>query len=270
VSAVTRTAERRTQEKNLSLPSVFTSEGEAALAAVLALRPLMAFDFDGTLAPIVSRPDDARISQAVAMRMQALAARLPVAIVTGRSVADARERLGFEPRFLVGNHGSEDVHEGYDAAALAAAMDGLRSSLARRSDELRQAGVQVEDKGLSIALHYRLARDRGQAGALIAQLVSDLDSTLRVFSGKMVENVMSAQAPDKAQAVRSLVARCAAQAAFFAGDDVNDEPVFASAPAHWLTLRVGREDPNSRARFCIEGQQEMAFFLDRILCLYPL
>jgi len=269
VSAVTRTAERLTQEKTLSLPSVFTSEGEAALAAVLALRPLMAFDFDGTLAPIVSRPDDARISQAVATRMQALAARLPVAIVTGRSVADARERLGFEPRFLVGNHGSEDAHEGYDAVALAAAMDGLRGCLARCSEELKRAGVQVEDKGLSIALHYRLARDRAQASALITELLSGIDSKLRLFSGKMVENVVPAHAPDKAHAVRSLVARCAASAAFFAGDDVNDEPVFASAPAHWLTLRVGRDDPNSRARFCIEGQQEMAFFLDRVLCLYP-
>jgi len=248
---------------------VFTPEGEAALAAVLALRPLMAFDFDGTLAPIVARPDDARISQAVAMRMQALAARLPVAIVTGRSVADARQRLGFEPRFLVGNHGSEDAHEDHDAVALAAALDGLRGCLAQHAEALKRAGVQAEDKGLSIALHYRLARDHAQASALIAELLSGIDSTLRVFPGKMVENVMPAQAPDKAHAVRSLVARCAAAAAFFAGDDVNDEPVFASAPAHWLTLRVGSDDPTSRARFCIAGQQEMAFFLDRILSLYP-
>jgi len=251
----------------MTLPSVFSSDGDAALAAVLSLRPLLAFDFDGTLAPIVARPDDARISKAVALRMQALAARLPVAIVTGRSVADARERLGFEPRFLVGNHGSEDAHDEYDSVALAAALDYLRRSLGKRSADLTRAGVQVEDKGLSIALHYRLARERAQASALIAELLSSVDSTLRVFSGKMVVNIMSSRAPDKARAVRSLVERCNAAAAFFAGDDVNDEPVFASAPAHWLTLRVGRDDPTSRARFCIEGQHEMALLLDRILSL---
>ena len=255
------------EEKILSLPSVLTSEGEAALATVLGLHPLMAFDFDGTLAPIVARPDDARISQAVALRMQALAARLPVAIVTGRSVADARERLGFEPRFLIGNHGSEDAHAEFDAVALAAALDGLRDSLGKRWSDLNRAGVLVEDKGLSIALHFRLARERAHAVALIAELLPGADSTLRVFSGKMVMNVMSARAPDKADAVRSLVERCNAAAAFFAGDDVNDEPVFASAPAHWLTLRVGCAGPASHARFCLEVQQEMAPLLDRILSL---
>ena len=255
------------EEKTLSLPSVFTSEGEAALAAVLSLRPLMAFDFDGTLAPIVARPDDARISKTVASRMQALAARLPVAIVTGRSVADARGRLGFEPRFLVGNHGSEDGQDPVDAAALAAGLDDFRGSVDKRSDDLNRAGVLVEDKGLSMALHYRLAHDRAHASALIAELLSGVDSTLHVFSGKMVVNIMSSRAPDKAHAVRSLVERCGAAAAFFAGDDVNDEPVFASAPGHWLTLRVGRDTPTSRARFCIEGQREMALLLDRILSL---
>lgn len=260
-------ADDGTKEQTLPLPSVFTSEGDAALAAVLALHPLMAFDFDGTLAPIVARPDDARISSAVALRMQALAARLPVAIVTGRAVADARDRLGFEPRFLVGNHGSEDAQGKVDAGALVVALDGLRAKLGMHSDDLIRAGVQVEDKGLSIALHYRLARQRTQASTLIAELLSRVDSSLRVFSGKMVVNVMSSHAPDKAHALRSLVERCGAAAAFFAGDDVNDEPVFASAPSHWLTLRVGRDDPSTRARFCIEGQQEMALLLDRILDL---
>ena len=273
MSGATRRADgpdfRLHEEPTLSLPSLFTAEGEAALAAVVALRPLMAFDFDGTLAPIVARPDDARISQAVATRMQALAALLPVAIVTGRSVSDVRERLGFEPRFLVGNHGSEDAHAGADAAALSAALDCLRSCLDQRSDDLNRAGVLVEDKGLSIALHYRLAHDRTQASTLISALLSRFDSTLSVFPGKMVVNVMSACAPDKAHAVSSLVERCGAAAAFFAGDDANDEPVFASAPAHWLTLRVGCDEPTSRARFCIEGQQEMALLLDRILSLCP-
>ena len=62
---------------------LFTPEGEAGLAAILRKRPLLAFDFDGTLAPIVARPDDARISRRAAARLGSLAARLPVAIVTG-------------------------------------------------------------------------------------------------------------------------------------------------------------------------------------------
>jgi len=62
---------------------VLGQEGEAALAALLRRSPVLGFDFDGTLAPIVTRPDQARMSQSVSGKLRRLAARLPVAIVTG-------------------------------------------------------------------------------------------------------------------------------------------------------------------------------------------
>lgn len=248
-----------------TMQPLFTPDGEAALAAVLRLRPLMAFDFDGTLAPIVARPDDARVSVAVASRLAALTARLPVAIVTGRSVADVRGRLGFEPKFIVGNHGAEEAPQHATANRLAEPLDGLRALLQAREADLLAAGVAVEDKGLSIALHYRLSRDRPRAQQLIAALLDPPPAGLRLFAGKMVVNAMAADAPDKAHAVHALVARVGATAALFAGDDVNDEPVFVSAPPHWLTLRVGRDDPNSRARFYVDGPQQMALLLERVL-----
>ncbi|RZJ07222.1 MAG: trehalose-phosphatase [Rubrivivax sp.] len=247
------------------MQSLFTPEGEGALAAVLKLRPLMAFDFDGTLAPIVARPDDARISVAVASRLNALSARLPVAIVTGRTVADVQGRLGFEPQFIVGNHGAEEAQPDADATRLVEPLNGLRALLQAHGTELHAAGVSVEDKGLSVALHYRLSRDRPGAQELIAALLDPPPAGLRLFAGKMVVNAVAADAPDKAHAVQSLVSRVDAAAAFFAGDDVNDEPVFVSAPPHWLTLRVGRDDPSSRARFYIDGPQEMALLLERVL-----
>ncbi|MCE4554133.1 trehalose-phosphatase [Pelomonas cellulosilytica] len=250
----------------MRMQSLFTPEGEAALAAVLRLRPLMAFDFDGTLAPIVARPDDARVSVAVTSRLEALTARLPVAIVTGRTIADVRGRLGFEPQFIVGNHGAEEAQShGTQAQRLSEPLDRLRALLNAREADLRAAGIGVEDKGLSIALHYRLSRDRGHAEQLLAALLNPTPEGLRLFAGKMVVNAVAADAPDKADAVRALVSRVNAAAAFFAGDDVNDEPVFESAPPHWLTLRVGRDDPGSRARFCLEGPQQMALVLERVL-----
>ena len=77
---------------------LLSARGEAALAALMRRRPLLAFDFDGTLAPIVARPEDARVPAAVAARLAVLALRLPVAIVTGRAIGDVRHRLGFEPQ----------------------------------------------------------------------------------------------------------------------------------------------------------------------------
>ncbi len=246
---------------------LFTPEGQAALDATMRLRPLLAFDFDGTLAPIVSHPDDALIPPDVADKLQQLSRHLPVAIVTGRAVADVRARLGFEPQFVVGNHGAEDGLGTADAARRARRLDPLRQRLAARHAELAALGVHVEDKDQSIALHYRQARPRQRAISLISELLAPADDALRTFSGKMVENVVAADSPDKAEAVQSLLARSGARSVVFAGDDVNDEPVFVAAPPEWLTVRIGRDVENSRARFFLDGPAQVSTWLQAMLDL---
>jgi trehalose 6-phosphate phosphatase len=126
-------------------------------------------------------------------------------------------------------------------------------------------GVLVEDKGQSIALHYRLAHARSRALALIQELLAQPGLSLHSFAGKMVVNVTGRAAPDKAHAVRTLVSRCGASCALFAGDDVNDEPVFVAAPSDWLTVRVGRDEPASRAQYFLDSPVEMALLLERML-----
>jgi trehalose 6-phosphate phosphatase len=260
--------------------------GRAALAALMCgapargvggaptTPPLVGFDFDGTLAPIVARPHDARIPLPVLRRLRALAARVPVAVVSGRAVADVRARLGFEPWALVGNHGAElgaGAVTAVTAAAgapIAAALDGVRRALHAEHGALREAGVMVEDKGLSIALHYRLARDRAAALALVHRLLAAAGPGFDVQGGKMVANVLPRGAPDKADAMRDLARRCGAERVFFAGDDENDEPVFRSAPREWLTVRVGRDGPpHTAARFRLDAPGELTWVLDEMLRL---
>ena len=252
---------------------LFSPDGEAALTILMRRQPLLAFDFDGTLAPIVEHPDHARILPDLAGRLRALAARLPVAIVTGRARADVQPRLGFEPRYVVGNHGAE--HEGggehvdpETALAAAAALRGLRQRLHEHALELAGAGVMVEDKGASLALHYRTAPEPGLALALILALLAPAHDALHVFAGKMVVNAVAAGAPDKADAMRRLVAHSGVTAAFFAGDDLNDEPVFAAAPPDWLTVRVGPAEWLTQARYCLNSPEEMVRLLDRMLALH--
>ena len=243
---------------------LFTPAGEQALAAVLALQPLLAFDFDGTLAPIVARPDDARVSAAVAQQLRQLAQLRPVAIVTGRTVADVLPRLGFDPQYIIGNHGAEDPYRPPSPHG-SAALDALRQRIARMAYDLSSAGVTVEDKLYSMALHYRLARDRDLALACIHEVLEDLDPHLLSFGGKCVVNVVVADAPDKGDAVIGLVERAGLQAAVFVGDDLNDEAVFERAAPHWLTVRIGRDDPRSRANFFLDGHAEVALFLRMML-----
>lgn len=251
---------------------LFSPQGLHALASTLQRSPLVGFDFDGTLAPIVHRPEQACVPLPLRYRLRRLAARLPVAVVSGRSLADLTERVDFGVRYAVGNHGAEAEVAGLPSPQPSPAsgrgsgeLEALRERLGEYEERLRAAGVKVEDKGLSLALHYRLARNPDAAVAAIQALLRPFAGTLRVFPGKMVENVTGADVPDKAVAMHGLVRHCGARCAIFFGDDANDEPVFASAPPDWLTVRVGAEDRDSRADYFIHQPSDMVMVVDRML-----
>ena len=245
---------------------LLTPEGERALQAVMRLRPLLAFDFDGTLAPIVARPDEAKVPESVSRGLAELARDLPVAIITGRSVADVRTRLGFEPQYVIGNHGAEDPNlprQAQDSQPL----DALRQRIASHADDLAAAGVSVEDKRLSLALHYRLARDPGAALVSIEALLQGIEPSLKRFGGKCVVNVLAAGLPDKGDALAALVRRANVAAAVFVGDDVNDEAVFMRAEPPSLTIRIGDDDPLSKAMYFLDSDAQLALVLQRMLTM---
>jgi trehalose 6-phosphate phosphatase len=242
---------------------LFTPGGEAALAAVMRRDPLLAFDFDGTLAPIVDRPDDASVPDEVSRCLAKLARAHPVAVITGRLIADVRARLGFEPQFVIGNHGAENDWSRMPESA-AQALDALRGRIAAAGRRLAEAGVIVEDKRYSLAFHYRLAADAAIAFAAIGALLGELAPPLGRFGGKYVVNVVASGMPDKGEALARLVHRAGAGAAFFAGDDVNDEAVFRRAAPPWLTIRIGRDDPMSQAMYFLDDVTELVPVLRRM------
>lgn len=237
---------------------LFSPTGQRAIADVLERRPLIAFDFDGTLAPIVSTPEQARTGLGVARAMARLCELAPVAVVTGRAIADVRERLGFMPRHIVGNHGAEQA-----GSAAPAAPDRWREALTRHAALFNAHGILVEDKQHSLTLHYRLAPDRAQAERCILEMVATLDPAPQVIGGKCVVNLLPADAPDKYQAIRRLLLDEGRSHAIFIGDDLTDEVVFDQAPPDWLTVRVEYRD-QSRARFFLNAQSEVATFIQAL------
>ena len=245
---------------------LLSPEGARALAELLARAPLIAFDFDGTLAPIVERPDDAHVPEAMAEALRALAARHPLAVISGRDADDLRARLGFDAQWVIGNHGAEhDDPAPVEIRAAQAALDGWRGTLVAEHSALDELGVVVEDKRLSVALHYRGARDVERARVHLARLVSHLPPELAAFGGKFVVNVVARALPDKGATLRALVRKTGAGAAFFAGDDVNDESVFEQAEPHWLTVRIGRDVSDSRAMYGLDSHEELLAVLHAML-----
>ena len=240
-----------------------SAPGQKTIGDAIQSDMLYAFDFDGTLAPIVANPELARPSQSVIRHMQSLCELANVAVVSGRRIEDVRERLGFTPHYLIGNHGIEN-----DDGARNESGDEItsvwRKSLEKRGHQLRQAGIVIEDKGLSFSLHYRIARDRAQALATIDDLANTLEPYPKRIGGKFVVNFLPPDAPDKFHALQALMTKRGFRSAFFMGDDVTDDLVFDQAPTHWLTIRVERLE-GSRARFYLSSQNEVVLLLQTLI-----
>jgi trehalose 6-phosphate phosphatase len=240
-------------------------EGQDELRRLAGVSALYAFDFDGTLAPIVSQPDRARSGSGVRRRLALLARQAPVVVISGRSLADLRPRIPAEVRLCVGNHGSEGIDEGVDAEQMRQVCD----AWARQLEEMlaeppRVAGIVVENKGLTLSVHYRLARDRTSAARRLAEIVKLLVPAPRVIGGKFVVNLLPPGARTKFETLVEIARRESAERVLFVGDDETDELAFEQAPPHWMTVRV-EFDHSSRAKYFVHQQAEVAMLLDRLL-----
>ena len=232
---------------------LISQEGRAALAELLGAGAVFGFDFDGTLAPICPLPDQVRMAPPVAAAFTELSARLPVALITGRSIADVSARLDGTPRWVVGNHGVEGM-PGVDAAMLAqhrATSRAWQAQLAAGGP--LGEGMFVEDKTYTLCLHYRLAPDQEAARAQLEQRIAQLDPQPHIVTGKCVLNLLPQGSADKFIALERLAASFGGGRAFFIGDDDTDESVFRRAPDNWVTVRVGSDKP-SAARFVVPDQ----------------
>ncbi len=227
-------------------------------------RLLLAFDLDGTLAPIAARPEEARVPDEVQQLLAALAVRTPVAIVTGRAVRDARRMLWFTPRYFVGNHGAEGI-PGTEAAGPGYVRVCRKWTAAVRASRIhdRLPGTLVEDKGYSLALHYRLARSPEQARDALLDVVRTLDPAPRIVAGKRVLNLVPPDAPHKGDALRELIAHARTDRAVYIGDDITDEDVFELRLPGVRTIRVEPEGETA-ADFFLARQQDVGALLREV------
>lgn len=224
---------------------------------------LLAFDFDGTLAPIVSDRDRAAMRARTTRLFEAVCALYPVAVISGRSVRDVGARLGgARVRHVVGNHGMEPSEH---LARYEAQTSRASALLAEALGSVQ--GVDIEDKRLSVALHYRASRKKRLARAAILAAVSGLPVALRVVPGKMVINAVPADAPDKGDALLRLRGVEGADTALYIGDDVTDEDVFVlDQPGRLLSVRVGRAK-HTAAPWFIRDQKAIDLLLSRLASL---
>jgi len=180
-------------------------------------RAAILLDIDGTLAPIVARPEDAAVPEETRDVLRDLVGRYAlVAAVTGRPSALGRDFVGVDGMEIVGSHGLE----------LADGADEWRTRLR----EFRETvDWPVEDKGLGLSYHYRTHEDPERARAELEQVAERARSAgLRARFGRMVLEVLPPLEADKGTAVRALLEQPGLTRALFAGDDTTDLDAFGA------------------------------------------
>jgi trehalose 6-phosphate phosphatase len=227
-------------------------------------RMLLALDFDGTLAPIVADPARAVMRPSTRRLLRQVTRVYPCVIISGRARADVRRRVrGLGVREVIGNHG---IEPGLDAARAFRAVRRFVPLLKRQLG--RVEGVTVEDKGLSLTVHYRRSREKRAARARILAVTAGLGE-VRLVGGKQVVNILPRGAPHKGLALERVRARLGCETAVYVGDDETDEDVFAlGRPGRLLGIRVRRRRGSAAACY-IRTQAEIDALLRHLLALRP-
>ena len=245
--------------------SLFSRLGRGRLDRIVQPGMLCAFDFDGTLAPIVAEPGSAGLQPAVLRRLLHLNALAPVAVITGRSLEDIRARLGFSPTYLIGNHGLEGLADEQELDRHAEICRAWRAQLAPHlnREDGPESAILLEDKRYSLSLHYRASADHAASAAWLGALAGQLDPLPRIVGGKCVINLLPGVA-DKGRALSELLRRSGAPAAIYVGDDITDEAVFRMRRADLLSVRVECAAV-SAAEFCIPTHAHIERLLDELI-----
>jgi trehalose 6-phosphate phosphatase len=192
-------------------------------------------DVDGTLAPIVQRPEDARVPEETSRLLGRLARRYGcVACVSGRSVADVRRLVGVGGVAYAGSHGAELLEPGSTTPRVAEAFKNwerqVKAFVAERDTaELRSLRIRIEDKGPIMTFHWRGAPNEERARTHLEGLAQEAETAgLAIHWGRKVLEIRPPVPVNKGQAVRDLVLRAGVRTALFGGDDVTDLDGFAA------------------------------------------
>lgn len=244
---------------------LLSDAGMADLRSFVTTDTLFAFDLDGTLAPIVAEPSEIRVPEDLLNMIKQLSSLAVTAVITGRSRNDALTHIGFQPQFLVGNHGAEGLPGlATEDSRLFQMVEGWEKQLLSLLDPETVASILFESKGSTLSLHYRHASDPVAVHGTLLSAIARLVPAPRHIGGKFVENLIPQGAPHKGDALLHLLNCSGCSRALFIGDDETDEDVFRIGDSRIFSICVGLDRPTVAA-YALERQQEMGQLLQELI-----
>lgn len=232
------------------------------------------FDYDGTLTPIVERPEDAVLDPAMRQRLERVAARFRSAVISGRGLDDLFARIGIEDIFYAASHGFELRYPSGETAAreeAEAAADKLGELERALEGELGAIeGIQLEPKRFGLAVHFR--RAPADAEPTVEQAVRGLLASFPEYAiktGKKVFEFVPDLDWDKGKALNWILENAGlgrgSAYPLFLGDDVTDEDAFRAIHDWGCGIVVGLDGPRStHAGFILDDVDAVGRFLDEL------
>jgi alpha,alpha-trehalase len=233
--------------------------------------PVVFLDYDGTLTPIVERPEDARLPDAARRALELLASRRTVAVISGRDLADVRRMVGVVDIVYAGSHGFDIAGPGGLAEQYAVEF---LPELDAAGDELRPLlepvpAVRLERKGFAIAVHVRQVDGKEVPNVeAVVDRVAEMHPRLRKTAGKKVFELRPNVDWDKGRAVLRLLEVLELDRddvlPVYVGDDVTDEDAFSAVRDRGLGVVVRGEDDDrpTSARYSLADASAIVAFLE--------
>ena len=246
-------------------------------------RVLLLCDYDGTLAPIVDRPELADLPEKTRQLLRELACQghFTVGVISGRAMADIRQKAGIESIIYAGNHGLEI--EGPGISFINPLAEEMRPVLRLIQQVLNKAlspirGVFVENKGLSLTIHYRMVEEdkSDEVRNVFERVIATARSLGKVIitTGKKVYEVRPPVDWDKGKAIDLLIAKYGKPKPkkevlpVFLGDDITDEDGFRVIEKYsGISIFVGEKPESSAASYYLKSPAEVEQFLSMLLQL---
>lgn len=243
---------------------------------------LLLTDYDGTLIPIVDKPEMANLSEDMKGLLLSLAHQrhFTLGIISGRALVDLKDRVGIGGIFYVGNHGLEI--EGPRISYVNPVGNRFKPILHVIHLVLSKAlgtirGVFVENKGLSLSIHYRLAEEckAREIEKIMKQVTGSAEAAgqAKITSGKKVYEVRPAVTWNKGNAVKLIMKQCgkggrnSGLLPIYLGDDLTDEDGFRIIENYGnsISIFVGDGEQQSTASYFLKSPEEVAAFLNMLI-----
>ncbi|HDN85777.1 MAG: trehalose-phosphatase [Candidatus Omnitrophota bacterium] len=231
------------------------------------------FDYDGTLTPIVKRPELAVLSTQMRSLIEKIAKKYPTAIVSGREREDVEKLVGVEDIYYVGSHGFDikgrnlsHIHP--QAKEVVPLISRIAEEFSTKLKDIK--GVIVENKKFSVALHYRLVEERflNKVKEVVDKVKAEYPN-LRLMCGKKVFEFIPDIDWDKGKAIRWLLSildiSWREYAVIYIGDDTTDEDAFRMVRTRGIGILVSESRIPSAADYFVHSPQEVRELLEKFI-----